>query len=346
MFIGDPQHTTRATLDTLDRGLPRNPSVKIQPNGRIIVSPLVALPEPVHLSGLKDELVVRWPMTSLLDILKELICGLGSRATSPALRRMRSSTPRHSSGGSCSAEQSDYVAQPGVNVTDALITSKTNPPMRARGIRLCMTVTRSGAATLDTMPVDQLVRNRTFHTSGNSRPRQRLFRTGTAAEAAGLLIKALLGIEFVLAGLSKVMDSNLVVQFTSFVAAQPGSSSGPLAPIVHAVVSPHAALAVQLTALLELGAGGVLLLSALEPFRRRFTGEQHVYATFVALAASAAAVAVACLSLMIYLLQGGGLPTVNAAAAFESPIAIELFLVPVAVSAAWLEFCRFMTLRR
>ncbi|MBV9576987.1 MAG: hypothetical protein JO057_00205 [Chloroflexi bacterium] len=209
-----------------------------------------------------------------------------------------------------------------------------------------MTVTRSGAATLDTMPVDQLVRNRTFHTSGNSRPRQRLSRTGNAAEAAGLLIKALLGIEFVLAGLSKVMDSNLVVQFTSFVAAQPGSSSGPLAPIVHAVVSPHAALAVQLTALLELGAGGVLLLSALEPFRRRFTGEQHVYATFVALAASAAAVAVACLSLMIYLLQGGGLPTVNAAAAFESPIAIELFLVPVAVSAAWLEFCRFMTLRR
>ena len=25
----------------------------------------------MHLSGLKDELVVRWPMTSLLDILKE-----------------------------------------------------------------------------------------------------------------------------------------------------------------------------------------------------------------------------------------------------------------------------------
>ena len=70
-FITDLQQTTRAALDTLDRGLPRNPSVKIQPNGRIVVSPLVALAEPVHLSGLKDELVVRWPMTSLLDILKE-----------------------------------------------------------------------------------------------------------------------------------------------------------------------------------------------------------------------------------------------------------------------------------
>jgi TnpA family transposase len=70
-FIADLQQTMRAALDTLDHGLPRNPSVKIQPNGRIVVSPLIALPEPVHLSGLKDELVVRWPMTSLLDILKE-----------------------------------------------------------------------------------------------------------------------------------------------------------------------------------------------------------------------------------------------------------------------------------
>jgi hypothetical protein len=70
-FIAGFQYTMRAALDTLDSGLSRNPSVKIQPNGRIVVSPLVALPEPVHLSGLKDELVVRWPMTSLLDILKE-----------------------------------------------------------------------------------------------------------------------------------------------------------------------------------------------------------------------------------------------------------------------------------
>ena len=70
-FIADLQHTMWEALDTFDRGLPRNPSVRIQPNGRIVVSPLVALPEPVHLVDLKDELVVRWPMTSLLDILKE-----------------------------------------------------------------------------------------------------------------------------------------------------------------------------------------------------------------------------------------------------------------------------------
>jgi Tn3 transposase DDE domain len=71
VFIADLQQTMRAALDTLDRGLPRNPSVKIQPNGRIVVSPLVALPEPVRLVDLKGELLVRWPMTSLLDILKE-----------------------------------------------------------------------------------------------------------------------------------------------------------------------------------------------------------------------------------------------------------------------------------
>ena len=39
--------------------------------GRIVVSPLLALPEPVHLVGLKGELAERWPMTSPLDILKE-----------------------------------------------------------------------------------------------------------------------------------------------------------------------------------------------------------------------------------------------------------------------------------
>src|SRR5260370_35706804 len=63
----------RAALDTLDRGLAKNPSVTIQPNGRIVVSPLVALPEPLHLVDLKGELVQRWPMTILLDILKETV---------------------------------------------------------------------------------------------------------------------------------------------------------------------------------------------------------------------------------------------------------------------------------
>jgi hypothetical protein len=161
-------------------------------------------------------------------------------------------------------------------------------------------------------------------------------------------IKALLGIEFILAGLSKVMDSNLVVQFKNFVAAQPGSSSGPLSWIVQSVVVPNAALAAWLAAITELSAGCILLLSALHASRRHFSGRTsgwRSYESALALVTSAAALAVGCLSLMIYLLQGGGLPSVSTTAAFESPIAIELFLVPVAVSAAWLEFSRFMALR-
>jgi hypothetical protein len=76
---------TSVQLETLDRGLAKNPSVSVQPNGRIVVSPLVALPEPVHLVGLKGELVQRWAMTSLIDILKEtdLRVGITPQFASP-----------------------------------------------------------------------------------------------------------------------------------------------------------------------------------------------------------------------------------------------------------------------
>lgn len=40
-------------------------------NGRISISPFDPVPEPVNLSRLKAEIMKRWPMTSLLDILKE-----------------------------------------------------------------------------------------------------------------------------------------------------------------------------------------------------------------------------------------------------------------------------------
>jgi hypothetical protein len=155
----------------------------------------------------------------------------------------------------------------------------------------------------------------------------------------------MLGVEFILAGLSKLMDANLVAHFQNFVAAQPGSSSGLISPILQLLVLPNAALAARSTAFVELSAGCVLLLSALHAGRRHFSGRAR-YEPALALAASTAALTVACLALMIYLLQGGGLPFVNATAAFESPIAIELFLVPLALSAAWVEFSRFMAPRR
>jgi len=71
VFIARLQDAMKTALEMLNRGLPKNPSVKILPRGRIVVSPLLALPELLHLSGLKGEVLQRWPMTSLLDILKE-----------------------------------------------------------------------------------------------------------------------------------------------------------------------------------------------------------------------------------------------------------------------------------
>ena len=54
-------------------GLPKNPHVKIldKSDGWIALSPLEAQPEPVNLAAFKAELSQRWPMTGLLDILKE-----------------------------------------------------------------------------------------------------------------------------------------------------------------------------------------------------------------------------------------------------------------------------------
>jgi TnpA family transposase len=72
-FIAGVQQEMREALETFDRGLPENPHVKIldKSNGWIALSPLDAQPEPVSLVALKAELSQRWPMTGLLDILKE-----------------------------------------------------------------------------------------------------------------------------------------------------------------------------------------------------------------------------------------------------------------------------------
>jgi hypothetical protein len=45
-------------------------------------------------------------------------------------------------------------------------------------------------------------------------------------------------------------------------------------------------------------------------------------------------------------MEGGGLPTISAAYAFGSPIAVELLLVPLALGIAWLELGRFFALRK
>jgi TnpA family transposase len=63
----------RDELATLDRTLSRNADVEILPKakGWIKLSPLAPQPEPINLLALKMEITKRWPMTSLLDVLKE-----------------------------------------------------------------------------------------------------------------------------------------------------------------------------------------------------------------------------------------------------------------------------------
>jgi Tn3 transposase DDE domain len=63
----------RKALHTFDAGLARNPGVRIneKAGGWISVTPLTAQPEPINLAALKAEIAEAWPMTSLLDMLKE-----------------------------------------------------------------------------------------------------------------------------------------------------------------------------------------------------------------------------------------------------------------------------------
>ena len=177
----------------------------------------------------------------------------------------------------------------------------------------------------------------------------RLPRSGNAALASGALIQAAVGLEFLLAGLNKVIDADYVVQFRGFVQSSPGATSGPLAGVMQSLVVPNADIVAQLSRFIELGAGAILLVTALEVARRRLSGplgEQHAYEPLAALVSATAAFVLGGMSLSIYLLEGGHLPMLNPGFAFGTPIAIELLLVPLALAIAWLEFGRFRALRR
>lgn len=66
------KQTMKAGLEKLDTGLPKKTKVRIMEkgNGWISLSPLEPQAEPVNLSRVKAEMIRRWPMTGLLDILK------------------------------------------------------------------------------------------------------------------------------------------------------------------------------------------------------------------------------------------------------------------------------------
>jgi hypothetical protein len=74
-FIADLQAEMREALHILDAGMPRNRRVRIdRKRGKdawITVTPFDPLPEAPNLTAVKTVTVATWPMTSLLDMLKE-----------------------------------------------------------------------------------------------------------------------------------------------------------------------------------------------------------------------------------------------------------------------------------
>ena len=72
-FIVGLQQQMRQALETLDTGMPQNTGVAIlqRPQGWIRVARLERQADPPNLARLKGEIVRLWPMTSLLDVLKE-----------------------------------------------------------------------------------------------------------------------------------------------------------------------------------------------------------------------------------------------------------------------------------
>jgi len=88
VFIDGLREEMRAALAQLDQGLPRNPDVRItrKRGGWISLTPLQPRPSPLNIEALKAEVTETWPLTSLLDIVKETDLRLGFTD------RLRSST--------------------------------------------------------------------------------------------------------------------------------------------------------------------------------------------------------------------------------------------------------------
>jgi len=173
--------------------------------------------------------------------------------------------------------------------------------------------------------------------------------SGNAALASSAIVQGALGIEFTLSGLNKLADPNYVANFTSFVSANPGATSGPLSWLVQSVVLPNAALVSTLLEATELALGPILLVGALEIARRRLSGRlgaAHGYEAAVAVVAAVAGLTSAGLAFSIFVLMGGVLPTVMPGRAFTTAIPVELLIVPLGLSVAWVEFGRFLVLRR
>lgn len=72
-FVEQLRSKMSAALELLNQEMPKNRKVRILSQGKnqISITPLTPQQEPMNLAYLKQEITGRWPMTSLLDVLKE-----------------------------------------------------------------------------------------------------------------------------------------------------------------------------------------------------------------------------------------------------------------------------------
>ena len=178
---------------------------------------------------------------------------------------------------------------------------------------------------------------------------KRMPASGNAALGSSALIQAALGVEFTLSGLNKLAEPHYVANFNAFVRSTPGARHGILSALVPMLILPHIGIFAGLIEVTELLVGAILLIGAVEIGRRRFSGRlgaQHGYEAPVALVSALAGLAAAGLTLSIGILLGEGVPGIMPGRAFTTAIPVELLIVPLGVAIAWLEFGRFLALRR
>lgn len=78
-FTNGLREQLKLALEKLNREMPRNSKARILSQGknRISITPFDPLPDPANLAALKREVSSRWPMTGLLDVLKEADMRIG-----------------------------------------------------------------------------------------------------------------------------------------------------------------------------------------------------------------------------------------------------------------------------
>lgn len=89
-----------------------------------------------------------------------------------------------------------------------------------------------------------------------------------AALGAAAVAQAILGLEFLLGGLNKYLDTNFADGFKSFVSSSVGAQASVIfSPIVQSLILPNAALFAELARFTELAGGLVLVIATTDLFR-------------------------------------------------------------------------------